>query len=107
MKFSSLHYKKVTKFMTPRVNVNCLLRTNDLNHREDAKAKVFKKIWCSLAYENLREIAYDANLAQIDYGIVPNIHGVSFQFLGFNDGLSTFIKKVLEETIISGKDFEK
>lgn len=107
MLHSNLWYKKITKFRTPRVNVNLLLRTNDLDHRNNVKSRVFKKIWCQLVQENLREVSYDAELAQIHYSVYPCMHGISFQFLGFNDGLGNFIKTALEQSIICGQDFHK
>ena len=100
MKYSSLWYKKVTKFRSPKVDVTLLLRTLDLNHREDPKAKIFAKMWCSLIRENLRETLYQAELAHIYYSISHNVQGIIFNFHGYNDGLPAFIKEALKNSII-------
>ena len=100
-------YKQDDEYEQPKINVKVVFRTLDLKHREDPKSKIFKSMWASLVRENLREISYCAELANISYYVSTNSEGVTFGFHGFNDGLQNFIKDVLRDSVILGQDFKK
>jgi len=103
----NLWFKMDDKFDQPKVNVKAILRTNDLDHRINAKSKVFKNLWSSLARENLREFAYCASLAQIHYSLSTNVEGVTFSFHGFNDGIQNFIKEVMKLSSTRDQSFDQ
>jgi insulysin len=107
LKDCKVWFKMDDKFDLPKINAKVVLRTNDLDHSKCAKAKIFKHLWWDMIHENLREISYWAELAQIHYSIDSWAEGVSIVFHGFNDGIQNFIKDVIEMSVNSHEKLQK
>lgn len=107
LKNCKVWFKMDDKFDLPKINVKVVLRTNDLDHNKWAKSKIFKHLWWDMIHENLREISYCAELAQIHYSIDSCAEGISIVFHGFNDGIQNFIKDVIEMSVSSHEVLQK
>ncbi|WEW56245.1 metalloprotease [Emydomyces testavorans] len=93
-------FKKDDTFWVPKAALEVTLR-NPLVYATPSN-NVKARLYCELVRDALTEYSYDAELAGLDYDLVPSVFGLDISIVGYNDKMAVLLQKVLH----SMKDLE-
>ncbi|EEP79149.1 hypothetical protein UREG_03995 [Uncinocarpus reesii 1704] len=93
-------FKKDDTFWVPKAALEVTLR-NPLVYATPGN-NVKTRLYCELVRDALTEYSYDAELAGLDYDLVPSVFGLDISIIGYNDKMAVLLEKVLH----SMKDLE-
>lgn len=90
-------YKKDDKFKRPKGIVNFKIYTNDCDFSQTAAGRLFGEVWRQCLDEYLREFAYMASCASLDFSLSILADNVEFSWSGFNDSLPTYVTETVKK----------
>ncbi|XP_066503418.1 nardilysin b [Hoplias malabaricus] len=88
-----LWFKKDTKFKIPKAYIRFNLLTPLI--QESPENLVLFDIFVNILAHNLAEPAYDADVAQLEYKLVPGDHGLVIRLKGFNHKLPLLLDLIV------------
>ncbi|XP_051979977.1 nardilysin b [Xyrauchen texanus] len=89
-----LWYRKDNKFKTPKVYAHFQLLTPII--QESPKNLVLFDLFVNILAHNLAEPAYDANVAQLEYTLIPGDHSLFIRLKGFNQKLPLLLNLIVD-----------
>lgn len=91
---SQLWYKADCKFATPKAYVNFLLLTPNVS--KTPTSWVLFDLFVKVLDQNLSEVAYEADVAQLGYSVRAYENGVIIAVGGFSDKLQSLFRTVID-----------
>lgn len=88
-----LWFKKDDRFWVPKATIDVTLRNPTV--LATAANLMKAELYCQLVKDSLDEYAYDAELAGLEYDVLPNTLGLHFWVSGYNDKMSSLLEKVM------------
>ncbi|KIP05202.1 hypothetical protein PHLGIDRAFT_129039 [Phlebiopsis gigantea 11061_1 CR5-6] len=92
---ASLWFKKDDQFWVPKARVQLRIRTPYA--RLTPRHAVLTSLYTNLVEDTLAEIAYDATIAGLDYGVSSTAEGIHVSVSGYNDKIPVLLRTVLEK----------
>ena len=92
---ADLWYKKDDKFKKPKGTVACKIYTDDLMFGQSPQTTVFAELWKRCLSEVLREFAYMADQARLDFAITVTSDNIDMKWSGFNHKLVNYVTETL------------
>ncbi|KAL7867154.1 hypothetical protein AOLI_G00149680 [Acnodon oligacanthus] len=89
-----LWFKKDNKFKIPKAYIRFNLLTPLI--QESPENLVLFDIFVNILAHNLAEPAYDADVAQLEYKLVPGDHGLVIRLKGFNHKLPLLVNLIVD-----------
>ncbi|KAB5559148.1 hypothetical protein PHYPO_G00025620 [Pangasianodon hypophthalmus] len=89
-----LWFKKDTKFKIPKAYIRFNLLTPLI--QESPENLVLFDLFVNILAHNLAEPAYDADVAQLEYKLVPGDHGLVIRLKGFNHKLPLLLNLIVD-----------
>ncbi|XP_069794757.1 nardilysin-like [Narcine bancroftii] len=93
-KSGSLWYKKDTKFQIPKGYIRFHLISPHIH--KSAENLVFFDLFVNIVAHNLAEPAYEGNVAQLEYKLVAEEHGLVIKVKGFNHKLGLLFQLLID-----------
>jgi len=72
------------------------LYTNDCQFASSPSGRLFAEVWVKCIGEFLRETAYMAQCASLNYSLALGPENVSFQWSGFSDSLVPYVNQTID-----------
>lgn len=85
------------KFNIPKAVIHCRILMENGNFPHDPKHFIAAKMWSKMVYNELREIIYQAEMANLNCTFYIHSLGMDLVFSGFNDGLPLFVETIFSE----------
>ncbi|XP_056304205.1 nardilysin b [Danio aesculapii] len=89
-----LWFRKDNKFKIPKAYARFQLLTPFI--QESPKNLVLFDLFVNIVAHNLAELAYDADVAQLQYNLLPGDHGLFIRLKGFNHKLPLLLKLIVD-----------
>lgn len=86
-------FKKDDQFWVPKANIKLLLRSPIAS--VTPMNAVMTRLYVDLVEDSLKEYAYDAEIAGLNYTLSESAQGLNIEIDGFNDKMSVLLEKVL------------
>lgn len=91
-------FKQDNSFFTPKATIKMRAYTNDCGIKLIPETDVHAYIWNKLFHNHIRELVYEAEMANIHAGFSIG-HDIFMSALGFNDSMPNFVKDFMKKLI--------
>lgn len=85
------------KFNIPKAVIHCRILMENGAFPQDPKHFIAAKMWNKMVHNELREIIYQAEMANLNCSFYIHSLGMDLIFSGFNDGLPLFVEAIFSE----------
>ncbi|WVQ84726.1 hypothetical protein IAT38_006883 [Cryptococcus sp. DSM 104549] len=94
---SRLWYKRDDSFWLPKANLDIMLHSPILN--VTPRNAVLSRLFCDLFSDAITEDVYDADLAELSFGLWNTHHWIQISAGGFSDKLAVFTETMLDKFV--------